>query len=56
MVAGVHTERGALIQKLLHRLNVLGARYEQTVGDLNAEVEALSAEVTAHLAAMGVHG
>lgn len=55
VVAGVHTERGALIQKLVHRLSVLGARYEQTVGDLNAEVEALSAEVTAHLAAMGVN-
>ncbi|BAK37603.1 type I restriction-modification system modification subunit [Microlunatus phosphovorus NM-1] len=54
VVAGVQAERAALIQKLVQRLNVLGARYEQTVGDLDAEVEALSVKVTAHLAAMGV--
>lgn len=52
--AGVQAERAALIQKLVQRLSVLGSRYEQTVGDLDAEVEALSAKVTAHLAAMGV--
>ncbi|QBE49835.1 type I restriction-modification system subunit M [Leucobacter triazinivorans] len=54
VVAGVQAERAALIQKLVQRLNVLGARYEQTVGDLDAEVEALTAKVAAHLAAMGV--
>lgn len=56
VAAGVQAERAALIQKLVQRLNVLGARYEQTVGDLDAEAEALSAKVTAHLAAMGVDG
>ncbi|MGO1347360.1 MAG: N-6 DNA methylase [Brevibacterium aurantiacum] len=54
VVAGVHAERGALIQKLVQRLNVLGARYEQTVVDLDAEVDELSAKVAEHLAAMGV--
>ena len=33
---------------------VLGDRYEKTVGGLDAEVEALSVKVAAHLAAMGV--
>jgi type I restriction enzyme M protein len=54
MVAGVRAELGALIQKLAERLSVLAERYETTVGDLDAEVEALSAKVAAHLAAIGV--
>jgi type I restriction enzyme M protein len=56
MVAGVKAELGTLIQKLVERLNVLAERYEKTVGELDAEVEALSAKVTAHLADMGVEG
>ncbi|WP_193128774.1 type I restriction-modification system subunit M [Gulosibacter sediminis] len=54
VIAGVQAERAALIQTLVQRLNVLGSRYEQTVGDLDGEVEALTAKVAAHLAAMGV--
>lgn len=54
VIAGVQSERAALIQKLVSRLGVLGARYEQTVGGLDAEIEALSARVAAHLTAMGV--
>lgn len=54
MMAGVNAELAALIQKLVERLNVLGERYAKTVGDLDAEVEGLSANVAAHLAAMGV--
>jgi type I restriction enzyme M protein len=54
MVAGVKAELGALIQKLVERLNVLAERYEWTVDDLDSEVMAMSAKVAAHLAAMGV--
>jgi len=54
MAAGVNAELDALIQKLVWRLKVLGDRYEKTVGGLDAEVEALSVKVAAHLAAMGV--
>lgn len=56
MRSGVNAEVDALIQKLVDRMNLLGERYEKTVGDLEAEVEALSAKVTAHLGAMGVEG
>ena len=56
MLAGVNSELAVLIQKLTDRLNVLGERYEKTVGELDAEVEALSAKVAEHLAAMGVVG
>ena len=56
VVAGVEAERAALIQRLVQRLDVLGSRYEQTVGDLEAETESLSARMAAHLAAMGVRG
>ena len=44
----------ALGQALITRLHVLADRYAATVVELNAEVDALSAKVTAHLAAMGV--
>ncbi|MGO1263771.1 MAG: N-6 DNA methylase [Brevibacterium aurantiacum] len=50
----VNAEVSKLTQILIERLKVLGDRYEHTVGDLDAEVEALSAKVSAHLAAMGV--
>jgi type I restriction enzyme M protein len=56
MVAGLDTELGVLVQRLVERLNLLGQRYEKTVGDLDAEVEELGAKVAAHLAAMGVAG
>ncbi|AOT58938.1 type I restriction-modification system subunit M [Streptomyces rubrolavendulae] len=44
----------ALGQALVARLRVLADRYESTVGELGAQVEALAAKVSAHLAAMGV--
>ncbi|WP_256041427.1 hypothetical protein [Cryobacterium sp. SO1] len=53
-LAGVRAELDGLTQKLVKRLNVLGERYEKTVGDIDVEVEALSAKVASHLAAMGV--
>ena len=54
MNAGVQAELTRLIQKLVNRLNVLGTRYEKTVGDVDAEVQALTAKVALHLVAMGV--
>jgi type I restriction enzyme M protein len=52
--AGVNAELSALTQMLVDRLNVLGDRYAETVGELDADIEALSAKVAEHLAAMGV--
>ncbi|MBT8163156.1 MULTISPECIES: class I SAM-dependent DNA methyltransferase [Arthrobacter] len=52
----IGAEVTALGQALIARLRVLGNRYESTVGELEAEVEALSAKVTAHLAVMGFKG
>ena len=54
--AGANTELSALTQNLVERLAVLTDRYAETVGDLEAEIEALSAKVAGHLAAMGVEG
>ncbi|MFF0539968.1 N-6 DNA methylase [Streptomyces coelicoflavus] len=47
-------ELTALVQALVARLRVLADRYESTVGQLDGEVERLSAKVSAHLIAMGV--
>ncbi|MEU1316316.1 type I restriction-modification system subunit M [Streptomyces tibetensis] len=44
----------ALGQALVTRLRVLASRYESTVGELDAQVEAHAATMAAHLAAMGV--
>lgn len=52
--AGVSAEFSALTQQLVDRLNVLATRYAETVGDLDAEIEALSTKVLEHLADMGV--
>lgn len=54
LAAGFKAEITSLTQKLVERLCVLSERYEKTVGDLDAEVEALGAKVTVHLAALGV--
>lgn len=51
---GVSAELNTLIQTLVERLRVLAERYEETVGELDREVQALSAKVAAHLVAMGV--
>ncbi|WP_442545180.1 N-6 DNA methylase [Arthrobacter sp. KN11-1C] len=52
----IGAEVTALGQALIARLRVLGSRYESTAGELEAEVEALSAKVAAHLAVMGFKG
>ena len=44
----------AAVQRFTTRLRVLANRYESTVGDLDAAIEALNAKVSDHLAAMGV--
>jgi type I restriction enzyme M protein len=53
-VCGAQAELDALIRRLVDRLNLLGDRYAETVVDLDAEVEALSAKVNKHLTAMGI--
>ncbi|MCV2393268.1 type I restriction-modification system subunit M [Actinotalea sp. M2MS4P-6] len=53
-VRGAQAELQVLIRQLVDRLNVLGDRYAETVGDLDAEVERLSDKVAEHLSAMGV--
>lgn len=52
--AGIESELLAAVQRFTARLHVLADRYEATVGQLDAELEALSAKVAGHLAAMGV--
>ncbi|WP_443372092.1 N-6 DNA methylase [Corynebacterium casei] len=52
----VNAEVSTLTQMLIERLKVLGDRYEQTIADLDAAVEVLSAKVGTHLTAMGVEG
>lgn len=51
---GVASEVDMLVQRLVDRLSVLGARYEETVGELCAELERLTAAVNEHLVEMGV--
>lgn len=51
---GIEAELASLIQNLVSRLQVLGNRYESTVGDLELEAEQMSVAVASHLAAMGV--
>lgn len=53
---GAQAELDVLIRKFVDRLTVLGDRYAETVSDLAADVERLSAKVAKHLAAMGVEG
>lgn len=47
-------EVDALTLDLVARIQQLGERYAQTVGDLDADLQKLSANVSGHLAAMGV--
>jgi type I restriction enzyme M protein len=46
----------ALVATLAMRIAVLGERYADTVGTLEAELDVLSGRVTAHLEAMGAAG
>jgi len=54
IAAGIESELVAAVQRFTTRLRVLANRYESTVGDLDAAIEALNAKVSDHLAAMGV--
>jgi type I restriction enzyme M protein len=47
-------EVNALTLTLVARVQQLGERYAETVGDLDANLEELEAKVAGHLAAMGV--
>ena len=47
-------EAESLTLDLVARIQQLGGRYADTVGDLDAEIEKLEAKVAAHLALMGV--
>ncbi len=51
----VVAEVNALTLDLLTRIQQLGDRYAETVGDLDAELTALEAKVARHLEDMGVH-
>jgi type I restriction enzyme M protein len=54
-IAGrVAAEVEALTLALVKRIQLLGQRYGETLGDLDRQVANLDARVTAHLAAMGV--
>jgi type I restriction enzyme M protein len=50
----VVAEVNALTLNLVARIQQLGERYAETVGDLDAELDKLEAQVAGHLAAMGV--
>ncbi len=50
----VVAEVNALTLDLVTRIQQLGNRYAETVGDLDAELVHLSAKVTGHLADVGV--
>ena len=52
--AGIEGELVAVVQRFTSRLCVLAERYEATVGQLEAEIEAVSVKVAGHLSAMGV--
>lgn len=51
---GVGAEVNALTLALVARIQQLGERYAETVGDLDAELDALNTKVVDHLADMGV--
>jgi type I restriction enzyme M protein len=54
VTAGITSEVTKLTHNLVARIKELGERYDETVGDLEAEIEALSSKVMQHLVAMGV--
>jgi type I restriction enzyme M protein len=53
VAARVHEATSTLVEQLLARIQELGARYADTVEQLDAELSAASAKVDAHLAAIG---
>lgn len=54
VVRRIASEVEALTLDLVARIQQLGERYAETVGELDAELERLEANVAGHLAAMGV--
>ncbi|MBT9605742.1 MAG: type I restriction-modification system subunit M [Microbacterium sp.] len=50
----IDTEVNALTLALVARVQQLGERYSETVGDLDVELEKLEAKVMGHIAAMGL--
>ncbi|MEL6634803.1 MAG: type I restriction-modification system subunit M, partial [Bacteroidota bacterium] len=50
----IQGEIDAISQRLSTRIKELAERYEQTLGELNAELEALGGKVEEHLRAMGL--
>jgi type I restriction enzyme M protein len=50
----IHAEIAGLTQKLIRRISDLGERYDETLADLEREVDTLSANVAKHLVLMGV--
>jgi type I restriction enzyme M protein len=54
VVGRVSSEVGSLTLALVDRIRQLGERYSETVGELTAELDDLSATVARHLSAMGV--
>lgn len=51
---GVASELDSLIQSLIQRLGELGERYDETLGDLESEIDLLSTKVAEHLLSMGI--
>lgn len=54
VIERVESELSSLTLALVSRIQQLGERYDQTLGDLEAELETLEARVSAHLAEMGI--
>lgn len=50
----VREEIAGLIRRLIERINQLGRRYDETLDEIQAELEILTAKVVAHLEKMGV--
>lgn len=50
----VREEIAGLIRRLIERINELGRRYDETLDEIQAELEILTAKVVAHLEKMGV--
>jgi len=54
IAARIASEANSLTRKLVERIQQLGERYAETVGDLKAELAELERRAARHLAAMGV--
>jgi type I restriction enzyme M protein len=54
VVERVETELDSMTLALVGRIQQLGERYDQTLGDLDADLEEIAARVTRHLTEMGI--